>query len=63
MRVEHQHLARARECAKDEEKILAALPRQSLSRNREDIRPERAQGFQAFDVTAGFELGTRNHLD
>ena len=63
MRVDHEHLACARECAEDHEKILAALPRQTLGRNRENIGVKRAQGFEAFEVTASLELGARDRLD
>ena len=63
MRVDHEHFARARECAKNHEKILAALPRETLGRDRENIRLKRAQGFEAFEVTAGLELGARDRLD
>ena len=63
MRINHEHFARARECAKDHEKILAALPRESLSRDRKNIRAKRAQGLESFEVTASLELSARDRLD
>ncbi len=60
MRIDHEHFARARECSKDHEKILTALPRESLSRDREHIRAQRAQRFETFEMTAGLELGARD---
>ena len=57
MRIEHEHFARARERAKDHEKILAALPWQSLGPDREDVRAQAVKGVDA-GATLRIDLAT-----
>jgi hypothetical protein len=63
VRIDHEHFARARQCSKDHEEILTSLPRESFSAYREDVGTETAQGFETFEVTAGFEFSTRDRFD
>src|ERR1041384_5863830 len=63
MSVDHDDFAPAGECAKEHEQVLSALPRQSLSGDREHVRTQRAQRFQTFQMTAGFKLRPRDEFD
>src|SRR5215203_6234031 len=63
MRVDHQHFACARERTKHHEQVLPALPRQTLSGDRENIRTQCAQRLQTFQVTSTLKLHARDKFE